>query len=87
MIYRQYLKRMCQGEFGQDHKKGICHILLKPENADMDNSKHIDFKKATLLGITCASRMYDGKSSAFAVMCLKFIDIQDRSPYPDLIQK
>ena len=64
MIYRQYLKRMCQGEFGQDNKKGICHILLKPENADMDNSKHIDFKEATLLGIALSINNVGGGVSA-----------------------
>jgi putative sporulation protein YtaF len=64
MIYRQYLKRMCQGGFGQDNKKGICHILLKPENADMDNSKHIDFKEATLLGIALSINNVGGGVSA-----------------------
>jgi putative sporulation protein YtaF len=61
---RQYLKRMCQGEFGQDHKKGICHILLKPENADIDNSKHIDFREATLLGIALSINNVGGGVSA-----------------------
>jgi putative sporulation protein YtaF len=64
MIYRQYLKRMCRGEFGQDNKKGICHILLKPENADIDNSKHIDFKEATLLGIALSVNNVGGGVSA-----------------------
>jgi putative sporulation protein YtaF len=64
MIYRQYLKRMCQGEFGQDNRKGICHILLKPENADLDNSKHIDFKEATLLGIALSINNVGGGVSA-----------------------
>jgi putative sporulation protein YtaF len=64
MIYSQYLKRMCQGEFGQDHKKGVCHILLKPENADMDNSKHIDFKEATVLGIALSINNVGGGVSA-----------------------
>jgi len=64
MIYGQYLKRMCHGEFGQDHKKGVCHILLKPENADMDNSKHIDFKEATLLGIALSINNVGGGVSA-----------------------
>jgi putative sporulation protein YtaF len=64
MIYRQYLRRMCQGEFGQDNKKGICHILLNPENADIDNSKHIDFKEATLLGIALSINNLGGGVSA-----------------------
>jgi putative sporulation protein YtaF len=64
MIYRQYLKRMCQGEFGQDNNKGICHILLNPENADIDNSKHIDFKEATLLGIVFSIDNVGGGVSA-----------------------
>ena len=64
LIYRQYLKKMCQGEFVQDSRKGICHILLKPENADMDNSKHIDFKEATLLGIALSINNVGGGVSA-----------------------
>jgi putative sporulation protein YtaF len=64
MIYRQYLKRMCQGEFGQDRKNGICHILLKPEDADVDHSKHIDFKEATLLGIALSINNVGGGVSA-----------------------
>jgi putative sporulation protein YtaF len=64
MIYRQYLKRMCRGEFGQDTKKGICHILLKPEDADIDNSKNIDFKEATLLGIALSINNVGGGVSA-----------------------
>jgi putative sporulation protein YtaF len=64
MIYRQYLKRMCQGEFGQDNRKGICHILLKPEDADIDNSKHINFKEATLLGIALSVNNVGGGVSA-----------------------
>jgi putative sporulation protein YtaF len=64
MIYRQYLKKMCQGEVGQDHKKGICHILLKPENADRDNSKHIDFQEATILGVALSINNIGGGVSA-----------------------
>jgi putative sporulation protein YtaF len=63
MIYRQYLKRMCQGEFSQG-EKGICHLLLKPENADLDNSKHIDFQEATLLGIALSINNVGGGMSA-----------------------
>jgi putative sporulation protein YtaF len=64
MIYRQYLKKMCQEEFGQDHNKGICHILLKPENADRDNSKHIDFQEATILGVALSINNIGGGVSA-----------------------
>lgn len=44
--------------------KGIFNILKKPENADMDNSKEIDFKEATLLGIALSIDCIGGGLSA-----------------------
>jgi len=35
----------------QDRGSNIWHIIVNPEKADSDNSKHIDFKEATVLGI------------------------------------
>ena len=34
-----------------EQRKSIWHVLANPEHADMDNSKDIDFKEATLLGV------------------------------------
>jgi putative sporulation protein YtaF len=60
MIYLQYLKKACSGEY----KKGVCLFLLKSENADVDKSKHIDFKEATLLGIALSINNVGGGISA-----------------------
>jgi putative sporulation protein YtaF len=64
MIYQQYLKRVCQGEFGRHIGKGVCHLFLKPADADLDNSKHIDFKEATFLGIALSINNVGGSVSA-----------------------
>jgi len=39
------------GEHEMTEKKSIWYVLMNPEHADMDNSKDIDFKEATVLGI------------------------------------
>ena len=44
--------------------KDPCHVLLNPRNADMDDSKHIDFKEATLLGIALSINNIGGGMSA-----------------------
>jgi putative sporulation protein YtaF len=49
IIREQYGKK--DDDKGKHQEKGILNILRKPEIADMDNSKEIDFKEATLLGI------------------------------------
>jgi len=64
MIYQQYLKRVCQGELGRHIGKGVCHLFLKPVDADLDNSKHIDFKEATFLGIALSINNVGGSVSA-----------------------
>ncbi len=64
MIFQQYLKRVCQGEFGRHIGKGVCHLFLKPVDADSDNSKHIDFKEATFLGIALSINNVGGGVSA-----------------------
>ena len=66
MILEPYLKRDndCTGESVQEKKKSTCHVLLNPQNADMDNSKHIDFKEATLLGIALSINNVGGGVSA-----------------------
>ena len=40
------------------------HVLLNPQDADMDNSKHIDFREATLLGIALSLNNVGGGVSA-----------------------
>lgn len=66
MIVEQYVRRNNNRteKPDQENGKSICHILLKPENADMDNSKHIDFKEATLLGIALSINNIGGGLSA-----------------------
>lgn len=44
--------------------KGIFNILKKPENADMDDSKDIDYKEATLLGVALSIDCIGGGLSA-----------------------
>jgi putative sporulation protein YtaF len=48
----------------QGNKKNVIHILMNPLHADMDNSKHIDFKEATLLGIGLSVNNVGGALSA-----------------------
>ena len=35
----------------QEERANIVAVMMNPVKADMDNSKHIDFKEATVLGI------------------------------------
>jgi len=44
--------------------KGIFYIMRKPETADMDSSKNIDFKEATILGIALSINNIGGGLSA-----------------------
>lgn len=53
-----------QGNTPGKRDKSICGILKKPENADLDNSKDIDFKEATLLGIALSINNIGGGISA-----------------------
>ena len=54
IIVEPYIKR--NNDFVKEppdeaRKKGIWSVFFNPVHADMDNSKHIDFKEATVLGI------------------------------------
>ncbi|MGA3086033.1 MAG: sporulation membrane protein YtaF [Thermodesulfobacteriota bacterium] len=53
IIAEPYMKRSSSflKEFQQESGASIWHIMMKPEKADKDDSKHIDFKEATVLGI------------------------------------
>jgi putative sporulation protein YtaF len=66
MIFEPYLKKVddCVDEPIKRKKNSVGHILLNPQNADMDNSKHIDFREATLLGIALSINNVGGGVSA-----------------------
>jgi len=66
MIAEPYLKKDygCAGESIGSDKKKASHVLLHPEHADLDGSKHIDFKEATLLGIALSINNIGGGLSA-----------------------
>ena len=48
----------------KQEKKSAGHVLLNPQNADMDDSKHIDFREATVLGIALSINNVGGGVSA-----------------------
>ncbi len=52
------------GESQKTKKNGIFGIMMKPEKADADHSKHIDFKEATFLGIALSINNIGGGLSA-----------------------
>lgn len=66
IIAEPYIKKDNGGgeEASQEGGKSIFHIMLKPEKADLDKSKHIDFKEATLLGIALSINNIGGGVSA-----------------------
>ncbi len=54
IIVEPYIKKKNDESNKEAHEadsKSIWHVFLNPEHADMDNSKDIDFKEATVLGI------------------------------------
>jgi putative sporulation protein YtaF len=64
MIFEPYVKNWRDKNRSADNSQNIGDILLNPENADIDNSKHIDFKEATLLGIALSLNNVGGGLSA-----------------------
>ncbi len=66
MIVEPYLKKDKDSadEAEQGNKKSARQVLLRPENADMDNSKHIDFREATFLGVALSINNVGGGVSA-----------------------
>ena len=66
IILEPYLKKDedSTDESAHGNKKSARHVLLNPKNADMDNSKHIDFKEATVLGIALSINNIGGGVSA-----------------------
>jgi putative sporulation protein YtaF len=53
MIVDPYIRRRraLVKEPDEARRNNILNVFLNPEHADRDNSKHIDFKEATVLGI------------------------------------
>src|SRR5208337_1641819 len=64
MILEQYMKRNRKEEPDQEDASSLLHVLVKPEKADMDKSKHIDFKEGTILGIALSINNVGGGLSA-----------------------
>ena len=66
MILEPYLRKNnnYSEEAAQENRGSISHVLLNPHHADIDNSKHIDFKEATLLGIALSVNNVGGGVSA-----------------------
>ena len=66
IIFGDYIKKDNNSitELNEDNDKSIRHILQKPEVADLDNSKSIDYKEATLLGIALSINNIGGGLSA-----------------------
>ncbi len=66
LILEPYLKTGSEHMNGvvRENRKSACNVLLNPGHADMDNSKHIDFKEATLLGIALSINNVGGGISA-----------------------
>ena len=67
MILEQYIKKTnidSVEEPAGENASSILRVLVRPENADMDRSKHIDFKEATILGIALSINNVGGGLSA-----------------------
>lgn len=65
IILEPHLKKNNNAEDELNNENNtVCEVLLKPEKADMDNSKDIDFKEATLLGIALSINNVGGGISA-----------------------
>jgi putative sporulation protein YtaF len=65
MILDPYMKkRRGRQKPTPEDSKNIYAIFLEPEKADIDDSKHIDFKEATLLGIALSLNNIGGGLSA-----------------------
>ncbi len=66
MILEQYITKTkdSTGESEQEKNNSVFGIMMKPENADMDHSKHIDFREATFLGVALSINNVGGGVSA-----------------------
>jgi putative sporulation protein YtaF len=66
IILEPYIRREknSSGKNMNEKEKSVLHVLMKPEDADVDQSKHIDFKEATVLGIALSINNIGGGVSA-----------------------
>jgi putative sporulation protein YtaF len=66
MILEPYIRKKNQSAVATSRTsdKSIFHVLVNPEEADMDKSKHIDFREATLLGFALSINNVGGGVSA-----------------------
>lgn len=66
MMLQQYAKRkdLEYGEVQQKKEKSVFAVFLKPANADIDGSKDIDFREATVLAIALSINNVGGGLSA-----------------------
>lgn len=64
MILVPHLKKRRDNNRSRENPRSIIGIVLEPQYADLDNSKHIDFKEATLLGIALSINNIGGGLSA-----------------------
>jgi putative sporulation protein YtaF len=64
MILVPQLKKRRHDNYNREKSRNIIGIVLHPQDADMDHSKHIDFKEATLLGIALSINNIGGGLSA-----------------------
>lgn len=66
IILEPYFKKTGNNEIKSNisEEKTICDILRDPESADVDNSKDIDYKEATFLGIALSINNIGGGLSA-----------------------
>jgi len=64
MIADHYVKQRRKGNAEEETAANILQALVHPEKADMDKSKNIDFKEATVLGIALSINNIGGGLSA-----------------------
>ncbi len=66
MILEQYITKAKDAAEDSEEEKdsSVFRIMMRPEKADMDDSKHIDFKEATFLGIALSINNVGGGISA-----------------------
>jgi len=66
IIFEPYIKKERNSGIRsvQRNRNSIYAVYREPENADMDNSKDIDFKEATLLGVALSMNNIGGGLSA-----------------------
>jgi putative sporulation protein YtaF len=66
MMAEPYMKKNNESpeDAGQENGKNVFSVMMKPEYADKDHSKHIDFKEATVLGVALSINNIGGGISA-----------------------